>query len=847
MTLPGNSAGFALLWRSTWRYARQRPWQTGLNVLGIMIGVMMVVAVDLANNSARRAFDASIDILNGAISHQIVGGSDGVPDRVFTRLKTELGLVRAAPTLSGRVTVGDRELTLIGMDLISEGGLKRNRPGLPGDTPVLEGGFLSLLGTTNRVAMASDLAAALGLATGDRFSVGTVAGDRAVTLVSTFPSRGGAENGDILVADIAAAQTLLARPGRLDSIDLVLDDDEAARVTRWLPASLALVSAQSRNDNVRQMSEAFHVNLLAMSLLSLLVAGLLIYNTVTLAVIQRQQTLGIFRAEGVTGAQVFVLVMLENGLAGLVASLAGVAAGYALGRFLVTMVTATVDALYFDLSVTAFQVDPRVLLKGLALGVGLSLVSAFLPAWQAANSRPVNLQHQAGRGADWARRTPWLALVGLVLLAAGWLAMSPAYGSLVTGFVALTLMVFGYCLLVPLCLYLLLGLGLAVSGPWSRLSGIMALRNARAAINRSALAVAALSVAVSVTVGVGVMVGSFRGTVILWLDQSLPGDIQVTAVSGPALAQGIPDTLRARIAGLDGISALHDSVLGQVESEFGPVRLGVNDIPAEDKFYLQAVAENGTAAFNAGRGVFVSEPLAYLQHLAIGDDIRLLTADGMTAFPVLGIFHDYTSGSGLVHMHESLYGRYWPGQRFSRLTLDIAPGYLADDLRRRLETMLGGADSVYTVVSNGQLRALTLRIFDRTFAITGVLRILAILVAFVGVVSTLMALQLEKGREFAILRATGMTPGQVAGLILKQTTVLGLCAGLLALPLGLLMSDILIDVINRRSFGWSMQHFLPESVLTQGFLLAVFAAVLAGLYPAWRAGRIRPAVALREE
>jgi putative ABC transport system permease protein len=150
-------------------------------------------------------------------------------------------------------------------------------------------------------------------------------------------------------------------------------------------------------------------------------------------------------------------------------------------------------------------------------------------------------------------------------------------------------------------------------------------------------------------------------------------------------------------------------------------------------------------------------------------------------------------------------------------------------------------------VSNRQLRELTLEIFDRTFAITNVLRLLAILVAFVGVVSTLMALQLEKGREFAILRATGMTPAQTSGLILKQTTALGIIAGVLALPLGLLMSDILIDVINRRSFGWTMQHFLPERVLLEGVMLAVVAAVLAGLYPAWRAGRIRTALALREE
>jgi putative ABC transport system permease protein len=423
----------------------------------------------------------------------------------------------------------------------------------------------------------------------------------------------------------------------------------------------------------------------------------------------------------------------------------------------------------------------------------------------------------------------------------------PEYGSLVTGFIALTLMVFGFCLLVPVCLLLLLSALLVIGNNRIALSGIMALRNARSAINRTGLAVAALCVAVSVTVGVGIMVSSFRGTVILWLEQSLPGDFQLTAVSDSIPENGLPESLLFALAAVDGIAEIHDSVLELVEADFGPVRLGVNAIPAADKFYMEAMMTNGFAAFDAGEGVFISEPLAYLREIAPGDSISLLTDSGMTAFPVLGVFHDYTSGSGLVHMHDSLYRQYWDASRFSRLTLVASADADHDQLEAAIEAIAGAQDSRYAVISNSQLRALTLQIFDRTFAITNVLRLLAILVAFVGVLSTLMALQLEKGREFAILRATGMTPWQTAGLIFKQTTVLGICSGLLALPLGLLMSDVLIDVINRRSFGWTMQHFLPEAVLVEGFLLAVIAAILAGVYPAWRAGRIRPALALRQE
>lgn len=847
MNLPGKPVNTSLLWRSAWRYAMQHRWQSSLNILGITIGVMMVVAVDLANNSARQAFTSSIEILNGNITHQIVAGSDGIPDALFTRLKTELGIRRAAPTISGRLQVNDREMTLVGIDVISEMTMARQRPGVPQNILGINGNLVSLVGTDDAVVIEESLASSLGIQVGGTFDVETSAGIHSISLAATFNIPEDQISGDIILGDIATAQSLLGRKGTLDSIDLVLSETEISPLQNWLPSNLALVNAQSRTENVEQMSNAFYINLLAMSLLSLLVAGLLIYNTVTLSVIQRQQTLAIFRAQGVTGKQLFSLVMLENACAGLLASLLGVVAGFILGSYLVVMVTGTVDALYYDLSVSGFMVEPWVLGKGLALGVILSLLSAALPAWHAATCKPVTLHHQAAQGSDWQQKVPWLAAGGAALMGAGWLMLLPEYGSLVIGFVSLTLIVFGFCLLVPFLLIQGLRFIQAAGTGFLGLSGMLALRNTRSAINRTGLAVAALCVAVSVTVGVGVMVGSFRGTVIVWLEQSLPGDIQLTVLSESAMSEGLPGDLLSDIANMDTISAIHFSVLDQVETEFGPVVLGVNDIPGEDKFLMKEIGEDGFSNFNLGQGVFISEPLGYLQQLTVNDTISVLTDTGMMDFPVLGIFYDYTSGTGMVHMHASGYDRHWNLEPYTRVTLDITPGSNADLVVSELEVLLSSYESNFNVVANSQLRELTLQIFDRTFAITNVLRLLAILVAFVGVVSTLMALQLEKAREFAILRSTGMTTVQTSGLIMKQTILLGLCAGILAIPLGLMMSDILIDVINRRSFGWTMQHFLPESVLLEGIMLAVIAAVLAGIYPAWRVARIRPAMALREE
>ena len=847
VNLPGKPSNNSLLWLSAWRYAVQHRWQTLLNITAIMIGVMMVVAVDLANNSAKLSFTQSIEIINGSITHQVVAGSDGVPDEIFARLKTELGTRRAAPGLSGRVMADGQEMTLLGIDAISEINMARQRSALPDDILGINGNLVSLVGTSNAVAMEESTASSLGLKVGESFHLSSPSDNFQVFLAATYSIPETETAGAIILADIAAAQGVLGRLGKIDSIDLAISDEEARQIRNWLPDSLTLVSAQSRTKNVEQMSNAFHTNLLAMSLLSLLVAGLLIYNTVTLSVVQRQQTLAIFRSQGVTGRELFILVILENAFTGLIASALGVITGYMLGTYLVTLVTGTVDALYFDLSVTGFMVSQWVLFKGLLLGLVLSLSSAAIPAWHASTSKPVTLNLQAARSSDWYRTVPRLALLGGAITGIGWLMVTPEHGSLVSGFIGLTLIVFGFCLAVPLFLSLLLRVFQVVGVGVLGLSGMLALRNVQSALNRTSLAVAALCVAVSVTVGVGVMIGSFRGTVILWLEQSLPGDIQLVAVSGPSLSNGLPRSLLEEITALDDVEALHQSVLEQVETEYGPVLMGVNDISGAEKFLMKELGESGYEAFDRGDGIFISEPLAYLNDIGINDKVSVLTGSGTVEFTVLGIFYDYTSGTGMIHMHTSSFQSYWKDEPVSRVTLDARQDINIESLKETLEILTSAYEGNFNVIANTELRSFTLEIFDRTFAITGVLRMLAILVAFVGVVSTLMALQLEKAREFAILRATGMTRRQTSMLIVKQTAILGFCSGLLALPLGLLMSDILIDVINRRSFGWTMQHFLPESVLLEAMLLAVWAALLAGIYPAWKSGHIKPALALRDE
>jgi putative ABC transport system permease protein len=213
---------------------------------------------------------------------------------------------------------------------------------------------------------------------------------------------------------------------------------------------------------------------------------------------------------------------------------------------------------------------------------------------------------------------------------------------------------------------------------------------------------------------------------------------------------------------------------------------------------------------------------------------------------VEGIFYDYGSEQGVVMMSRDTYEASWRDRGITSLGLFVTDGAKVDEVVGELRTLAGEAQAL-SIRSNRALKAASLEIFDRTFAITGVLRLLALSVAFIGVLSALMALQLERGRELGVLRANGLTPGQVWKLVTTQTGIMGLLAGVLAVPAGLILAVVMVFVVNKRSFGWTLRLELGPEILLQAVLLSLAGALLAGVFPAWRMSRTSPARALREE
>jgi putative ABC transport system permease protein len=379
----------------------------------------------------------------------------------------------------------------------------------------------------------------------------------------------------------------------------------------------------------------------------------------------------------------------------------------------------------------------------------------------------------------------------------------------------------------------------------------MATRGVVAALSRTAVAMAALMIAIAASVGVGIMIDSFRQSVVRWLEVSLQADVYV---SSPSLVGSRPDAtldpdLIARLRAAPGVVAVGTQRTVRVQSPEGPVRLIV--LALASRGYRSFTLKAGDPAtlwrgFEEGGAVLVSEPFAYHRRLRVGDSVRLRTETGERGFLIAGVYYDYGSSEGTVMMSRATYERFWDDRGVSALAIYAGDpsgvDTLVDALRRA-----AGPDRDVLVRSNRALREASLEVFDRTFAVTGVLRLLAMIVAFVGVLSALMALQLERAREIGVLRAQGLTPRQVWGLTAAQTGFMGLVAGLLALPVGGALALVLIFVINRRSFGWTLQLEIAPAILLQAVLLAVAAALLAAVYPAWRMSTMALPAALREE
>ncbi len=852
------------LWRVMLRSLRRRPFQSILFILGVALGVAMIVAIDLANGSATRAFGIFTESLTGRTTHEISGGPSGLPEDLYRHLRVDLGLRNVAPVVTDYVQakeLNNQPLRVFGVDPFAEAPFRGYLHLGVGGSNVSTDAIAQFLVRPNTVLMAEGLASSYHLKVGDTITLQYGPTRHTVTIAGLLrPTDEVTDQGlqDLLITDVSTAQELLNMIGRLSNIDLIIPegpDGEAllAKIQAALPESATIEEAAARSSAISQMTEAFNLSLTALSLLALVVGMFLIYNTVTFSVIQRRPVIGTLRALGVTRGQVFAMILWEAGLLSAIGTILGLGAGVLMGRLAVAAVTRTVSSLYFVVTVRSVSVPILSLVKGAVIGVGAALLAAMLPAYEATTTPPTGTLKRSDIEAKVRRAIPVVTGAGVVIVIASFAALT--VNNLLLGFAGLFGIVLGCSLFTPALALVLMRAIRPLTGAIMGVLGLMAPRSIIRSLSRTSVAVAALMVSVSVIVGVSAMVGSFRNNVQDWLASTLRADIFISPPSTSANRQEVPvdPSIADIVRQTPGIAVVGISRNVDVTRPGDPLPIFLTvidiDVAEGHRRMTWSIGSFDTVWEAMGNdSVIVTEAFARRHNIPIGptQSVTLNTDHGPHTFPIAAVIVDYSSDQGLILMRQNLYRAYYDDPMISAVAAFVTPGTDVAAVIKTLQQKFAGVADLH-IQSNGDLRRGVLVVFDQTFAITTALNLLATIVAFIGILSALMALQLERTRELGTMRANGMTQRQLFRLTLLETGLMGLTAGLMAIPVGTVLAWVLVYIINIRSFGWSLELELRPEFYLQAFAVALVAALLAGIYPALRMGRIQPATALRSE
>ena len=842
----------------TWRYLLVHYWQTILMIVGVALGVAVIVSIDLANAAASRAFQLSTETISGKATDQITSTAGSLDEKIYSDLLRSGVHIPAAPIISSLVAspqLGGRPLQLLGIDPFSDGQFRN----FWNDSSSVVANLSPFFTQPGALVISKSLANTYSLKPGDSIQL-LVDGRQKTAFIaavinpqSTLTRR---VLDGIVLADISTAQELSGKVGKLDWIDLILPVDSTtakAQLQAILPEGSQIAAVSAKAGALQEMTSAFQLNLTVLSLLSLMVGLFLIYNTMTFSVIHRRPLFGTLRAIGVTRGELFRIVVGEAALVGVVGGGLGVGLGILMGQATVQMVNRTINDLYFATTISAGGIAFSSLIKGFSIGVIATVVAASIPAWEAASSAPTLTLSRSGLESRTQKTIKWVTLVGLGLIGVSLALFSIRSKSLMIGLGGTALAVLGMGMLAAPGLVVMMKILSPGLESIFGMIGKMAPRNLIASLSRTSVSVAALMIAVAVTIGVTLMIDSFRYTVTVWLAQTLQGDVYISVPTFVAAQPSAPldGNLINTLNGYPNIERINLLRSLPIQTQEGvTINLSATDNPkiGSERLYVWRKDDPDTAWKQMLNGsVMISEPFANrLQIDRRGGVISINTPLGVRQFQVEGVYHDYSSSEGGMLMAMDVYRKLWNDIQVTaidlRLRAGVSPDAMVNELRQGIKL-----DQSLVIRSNQGLRKDVMEVFDRTFAITSALRILATIVAFMGVLNSVLLLQLEKQREIGILRAIGLTGRQLWALTMLETGLMGLTAGVLAIPTGYALALILINVINQRSFGWSLQMMIRPSAFIEAVGLAIVAALLAGVYPAWRLSRMPANEAIRYE
>ena len=801
----------------------QHPGRLALSVLAIALGVALGYAVQLINESAINEFSAAVQTLSGEADLAVQGPRAGFEESLYPRLASLGEVAVASPVLEVDARIPGRRdpLRVLGLDIFRAARIQ----------PFLAAGGGERLDflRPDRIFLSAAAAEWLGLAKDDALSVQV--GLRVVSLrVAGVVAQGRRER--FAVADIGAAQALFGRPGILNRIDLRLRpgaDPErfAARLQPQLPAGSLVERPEAGVERAGAPSRAYRVNLNVLALVALFTGGLLVFSAQALAVVRRRAQFALLRVLGVPRRGLVAMLLGEAAAVGALGALAGLGLGYAAAGFVLRHFGAELGGGYFRGLAPELALDWPALALFFALGVLAAVLGSLAPALEAAGAAPAAALKAGDEGRAFARvQRAW---PGLAVIAAGAALTQapPVHGLPLFGYLAIALLLVGTVMLMPRIAVLAFRLAPALGPVWARLG----LAQLRGAPGQAGVSLAAIVAAVSLMVSMAIMVASFRQSLDEWLERVLPADLYLRTGPGSDTAYLSPVDQQA-IAGLPGVRRVEFMRLQRVslDPDKPPLTVLARAVEAEGRVPpllgpAHAVKPGEPPA------AWVSEIAAGIYGWRTGSVIEIPLGGRRARFTVAGVWRDYARQQGAALIERYQYLRYTGDSYANDAALWLAPGADAEAVKRAIEARLPGSANIETSGPE-EIREASLRIFDRTFAVTYALEIVAVVIGLFGLSSSFGALVLARRREFGVLRHIGMTRRQIGAMLAGEgllVSALGLAVGL---ALGWLISLVLIDVVNPQSFHWGMDLHMPWRLLaefvTAMLALATLTAIASG-------------------
>lgn len=842
------------------RYIRAAPGRTFLTLFGIMLGVAAVFAIDIVNGSVRGTFRSTIDSIAGKTALTVRAVS-GVEEPVLEVVRAVPGVKTAVPIVeqTARERKSGTQLMVMGVDTLADSDV-RDYEVTRDDVKVED--EVEFLNDPGAVIITQEFAKRHNLKIGDTLEIETIQGVQKLNIRGTLLPRGPAKvfGGNLLLMDVYAAQIAFALGKRFDHIDVVPEEGQDVETLRGaieksLDGKAEVVRPERRSAETERLTAGFQLGLTLASLVAMFVGGFNVYNALAIAVAQRRREIGILRALGATRTQMMLLFIGEGLILGAVGSIAGLALGLGLAQAVLGVVGEAVSAIYVAVHPEELLIAPRDIVAAVSVGVASSFVAAFFPARAATYVEPASAMRKKLDAGDVNVSTTAASLKvssAAALLAVIIAVVAHNKQSALIGYGVAVAFAFSAAFLAPA-----LGRGIGIVmrrvttglGPAPMLGTVSFMRNA----GRNSVAIAALGMGLANVVNADSFITSMKASTAGWFDRTVRADVFVFAGRHHAKAtvdHPLPPSVRSELSALPGVEFV-DAYRGKrLTYRDMPFYLGSYDIERSLKYSeLPVIAGDLTralAAMDAGTAVAASESFTVSFKVGLGDKVTVPTPDGPRDFEIAMVYVDYASDTGILLTTRDAYQRIWHDSLVDNFQVYLSKSASAEQVRDQIASTIGVRYKVLAL-SNGQFKRDYMGLIEETFAVTRATEIVAIIVALLGIINTMLVTVLDRRTELGVLKAIGSDRTQIQSMMLTEGALIGLSATALGALWGLVFSAYVVKELLFFQIGWKLDWHISGLVLLETLAIAQIVSLLATWWPMRAANRVDAVEALQYE